>query len=179
LGDILHFKNLKKASFRRTLSELMKEAQRMQKEKERVVGEKLLLADFDELEKMIEKRISGVLITENHLESDFFLCGKYIAKTISSTVKDPLPSFYAIDYLSQVEDMNDYLSWQRAGDVCFLICTVFIGRAHRRTMTLKDYSLLGRNFYHTFYGISGKEIGYLMSAKYDTMSLITRKALEV
>jgi len=160
------------------LSNLIRKSKKLKSLPETITDAGIYLSDFKKLQKIIEKRISEILFKKNLIASDYFLCSIYIANLISETVKNPPKSWYSIDYIFEIKDEDDYLPWKRAGDVCFLICSVFVGRSNRRIMRTDDYVAMGRSFYSNYYRKGNKEIGYMMSNKYMPMMHITREALK-
>jgi hypothetical protein len=166
-----------KKEFQKALSSLMKEA----KENSGFVDSLprgIKSFDFNDLEKMLRVSIYDVLINEECQNSDYFHCGTYISKIISTTAKNPPKSFYVIDYLSEIESIDSYLNWKNAADICFLICSIFTGRSNHGFMSYRDYRTMGISLYSTFYSKSKQEIGYLMSCNYQTMVDVTREALK-
>jgi hypothetical protein len=132
------------------------------------------LSDFKELKKIVQAKIFDGLFREKLVDSDYFHCGEYIASLITRTAKEPPISWYALDYVSQISEENDYVNWQQAADICFLICSVFIERSEHRAMSHKDYTYMGRMFYQMYFDKSKREIGYLMSYNYKYMARITQ-----
>ncbi len=177
MSKVINFPKKKiEEDFNKTLSELMKEAQKMdiQMEKERGI----YLSDFEQLEKMIRVNIFDILVQSNCQNSDYFHCGTYISSVIRKSVNKNLESFYVTDYLAKVKSHQDFHTWQKAADMCFLLCSVFVGRCSRGMMSHKNYLLIGKNLYSTYYSISSKKIGYLMSSNYSTMVNVTQQALK-
>jgi len=151
------------------LSELMKQAQEIQSLPEKVTSSGLYLSDFAGLNKFIKKEISKKLFQEKLFDSGYFLCGLYIADLISETAKKTPDKWYGIDYLIDDE-------YKKGGDLCFLICTLFSGRAERCMMKMNDYMVMGQSFYSIYYRKENKEIGYLMSIHYPIMTEIIKQA---
>ncbi len=178
MGKVLKFSSKKeRRSFQKTLTDFMKEASKSEKEKSIPLRGGLYLSDFQELEEMIKKSISSILMNAQCTNSDYFLCGIYISKMVAKTAENPPESFYAIDHLKKIDSMEDYWNWQAAGDVSFLSCAFFPERFNHGFMTYKDCVSIGVGSYANFYSKSLKEIGYLMSIHYEKMAEITRKAL--
>lgn len=178
VGDVLNFrKGDKERSLDEGLSRLMKDAQKLQVEEE-LSENGLFLSNFEKMEKSIEKSFSNLLVKNRLLDTSLFLCGKYIAKIITETAENPPESWYTIDYLNEIRDDREYVNWQKAADISFLICTIFTGWANRRMMKQEDYVKIGKSCYYVFYTKSKKEIGYLMSIKYRTLLEMTQEALQ-
>jgi hypothetical protein len=175
VGRVLSFSQQK--DFQKTLSSLMKEARKNQFFIENL-PQKIASFGFEELEKILRVSIYDVLMKEDCQNSDYFHCGTYVSKMISDTAKNPPKSFYVIDYLSEINDVNDFFAWQQAADVCFLICSIFTGRCNHGLMSYRDYRRMGISLYSTFYSKSKRKIGYMMSDNYQTMVDITRVALK-
>ncbi|MFW5888447.1 MAG: hypothetical protein ACOCVY_01890 [Patescibacteria group bacterium] len=136
----------------------------------------LALTDFDEFKRIIKAKIFDALFKQELIDSDYFHCGEYISKLITRTAKEPPSSWYALDYIGDISEENDYHSWQRAADICFLICSIFIERSEFRAMNHRDYVDLGRMFYQTYFDKSKKNIGYLMSKNYKCMAEVTQNS---
>lgn len=186
MGEIINFRGLQGESLEENLSELMKRAKKMQEEKGMSDDKEFVVkATFEKMERMISRDISDTILRKAHVNSEYFLCGDYIAKMIARTAKEPPESLYVIDYLAKVEDERDYWNWQKAADLAFLICTLFRKRADHRMMRYEDYVKMGKGLYITFYNKyykrnkdqDGVGIGYLMSRNYRTMAEITRDTL--
>jgi len=191
LGKILHFQNFKRnVDFEENLTALMREAKKLQKEEEGIKSGTgtIFKSTFAKMERMIERDISDTILQKANINSEYFLCGKYIAKVLAKAAESPPKSLYVIDYLAKVEDEKDYWHWQQAADLCFLICTLFTGRADHRMMKYEDYRRMGKSLYYTFHHkLANHEnreqeekdfgIGYSMSVNYETMAQITKHAL--
>lgn len=151
------------------------------KKEEKILPEKyddIFICDFPKLKDVILQNIHNVLFDSSCFNSNYFHCGIYVAGLIAETAENPPKSLYAIDYLSEIKDENDYYGFQKAGDVCFLICSVFTGRCSHGLMTYSSYSRIGKIMYRTFYSKSKKEIAYLMSDNYEDMVKVTRSAID-
>jgi hypothetical protein len=148
------------------LSEMIKEAKKLQALPDLMSEKGIYISDFKNLQKFIEKEINEILFQRKLFSSSYFLCGSYISCLISETVKTPPESWYGIDYLIKNQE-------KKAGDIYFLICSLFTGRANRKLMKFQDYVDLGRSSYSSYYRKENKPIGYLMSVNYKDMAEIT------
>ncbi len=162
--------------FAKTLSEIMKSAKKMPKEME-LLEEDIAFLGFKELEKVILFSINNTLLEQGCANSDYFHCGNYISKLIVRSAEAPFESLYAIDYLAQIRDERDYYGFQQAGDLCFLLCSMFTKRCDRRMMRYRDYVQIGKVMYSNFYSKSNKKIAYLMSQYYQEMAEVTKYAI--
>ena len=171
MGNIINFPRKKKEeSFEETLSEMMKKACSM---KEDVVKEgDIYLSDLRQFENTIRTNIFNVLTGANCQNSDYFHCGEYISSLIRQKTDSPPESFYVIDYLDKIETMEEFHNWQKAADLCFLLCSVFRERCDHGMMNYNSYLIIGKGLYATFYSKSKKKIGFLMSSNYKTMVML-------
>jgi hypothetical protein len=177
MGKIINFPERKfEESFEESLSELMKEARLLEDDFD--IKDGIYLSDFEKLEKMVRTSIFDVLTESDCQNSDYFHCGTYVSSIIRSAVKSPPKSFYVIDYLKDIDSFENFYTWQQAADMCFLLCSVFTGRCDHGMMNLKSYLSIGKSLYSTYYSISQKKIGYLMSDNYHTMVNVTQRALK-
>ncbi len=178
MGELLYFHNYKKNhSFKKNLSALLKEAFEVQEKEEKVTNSGIFISDFERMREMIEKEMSKELLEKNALESEFFLCMKYVSKLLSETARQPLFSLYILDYLSKIESKEDHLPFKEAADLCFILCSLFPERTERRMMRWNDYVMMGKSLYGSFYQKSGLDIAYYMSTKYQTIAVIAHNAL--
>lgn len=159
----------------KNLSELLKSVKNSSLFPEERDDELISPSSFAKMQQKIEGDINKILLQRDYINSDYFLCGNYIAKMITETVQRPPKSWYTIDYLSQINSEEGYIPLKEAGDICFLISSVFTKRANHGLMKPSYYTLMGKNFYYLYYEKGKKEIGYLMSRRYKTMSQITRE----
>ncbi len=177
MGNIINFpKKIKEDNFEETLSKMMKDARSM--EERTKIKETIHLSDLEELEKIVRTSIFDVLVKENCQNSDYFNCGKYISALIKKTVKQPPESFYVIDYLDKIKTEEEFHNWQKAADMCFLLCSIFEERCNHGMMTYDSYLLIGKSLYSTFYSKSKIKIGYLMSSNYKEMVEVTQQAVK-
>ncbi len=177
MGNVINFSNkVKGDDFEETLSKMMKDARSIEKRNE--VEKAIHLSSLEELEKIIRTSIFDVLVEANCQNSDYFNCGKYISTLIKKTVSTPPESFYVIDYLDKIETEEEFYYWQKAADMCFLLCSIFTGRCNHGMMTYNSYLLIGKSLYSTFYSKSKKKIGYLMSINYRNMVEVTQEAVK-
>ena len=176
MNKIINFPNKKRDSFEKTLSEMMKEARFL--EEKPIIKRGIYISNLKELEKTIKKSIFDVLVKENCQNSDYFHCGQYISSLIKKTVDSPLESFYVIDYLAKIDSNDDFYNWQKAADLCFLLCSVFTKRCDHGLMSYQTYLLIGKSLYSISYSKSRKKITYLMSDNYKTMVNVTQQALK-
>ncbi len=172
MKNIHHFPSVRRD---KSLSELIREIKRNSLFEKKEDRELISPSTFVKMQQKIENDINNILLQREYIDSDYFLCGKYIAKMISETAQNPPESWYAIDYFSQMKSEEDYIPLKKAGDICFLISSVFTKRANHGLMKPSYYTVMGKNFYYLYYERGKREIGYLMSIKYKTMSQITEE----
>lgn len=174
MGKILPFKGGPENE--PSLSNLMKEVRRMPAREEEI-ERGIYLSDFEKLEQTIRESILKTL-PRNCQNSDYFYCGTYVSSVIARSAESPPKSWYIIDYLADINDINDYLGWQKAADTCFVLCAIFPTRCERKMMRYRDYLVMGKGLYGTFYGKSQKKIAYLMSVNYKEIVEITQEAIK-
>jgi len=108
------------------------------------------------------------------INQGLFLCGIYVPKVFTEYLSHSPESWIASDYLLKAEKKESAFAFKQGGDVCFLICSIFVKRASWRTMNPKYYHQMGISFYHKFYARTNQEIGYHMSDNFETMVDITK-----
>lgn len=179
MGNIIDFiaAKAKKADREpRDLDELIAEAfavSRDRLEQERQKDEVLASKD---LRTDIKAVIMDTLIKQRLISSEYFLCGLYISKMMSEYALSSQESWYAFDHIKEGEESGDYKAFQKGGDICFLICSIFTGRARWRLMQKEYYLKLGAGLYLSFYYRTNREIGYFMSKNFSAMAEITHNS---
>ncbi len=178
MGKIYHFPSIKKESYLDdTLSDFFRKIKKKNEKHFPAKEEDIFICTFPELKDVILQNINNTLLDSSCFNSSYFHCGLYIAKLIVETAETAPKSFYAIDYLQEIKSDSDYYGFKKAGDICFLICSIFTGRCNHGIMTYNSYSHIGKSMYANFYSKSKREIAYLMSDNYEDMAKITRVAI--
>ncbi len=177
MGELYYLPKNKKKDSESTLSDFLRSNNEGKTNQFFDATDDIILCDFKKLKAILLQNINNVLFDSSCLNSNYFHCGLYVADLITKTVENPPKSFYAIDYLTEIDSDNKYYGFKEAGDICFLICSIFTKRCNHGLMTYKSYSCIGRSMYATFYSKSKKEIGYLMSDNYEDMVRVTKTAI--
>ncbi len=131
--------------------------------------------DFKGLKRVFETRLASLILKNNHIGADFFLCGNYVAALLTEIGNTQPESWYAVDYFMKAAADDNPAILKQGANVCFLICAVFPERGQIRTMKLGDYEALGKGLYYNYYGQTGKIIAYFMSRQFKPLAEITKQ----
>ena len=138
----------------------------------------LRVLDPKEFEERLKRQLFAEAVRGKLIGSDVFLCALYVSKMLAETAKKPSLCLVAVDYLLEHSKTGNAFVLRQGGDVCFLVCAVFLGRAKWRLMDENYYRKMGAGFYYQFYAITGREIGYHMSRLFEPMTKVTQKCLK-
>ncbi len=172
--SIQKFKEEKRKPKSSNLTELMKHARLICKEKFSFLEEGLSIVKEGQLKSVFESRISNEIFSKKFISRGFFLCAIYISSLLEELVFKAPESFWAIDYA----DSDDPSVLKKGGDACFIICGVFPGRGNYRLMNIEYYRKIGSGFYYQFYSASNKEIGYHMSQNFEPMAMLVQRCFK-
>lgn len=126
-----------------------------------------------QLKGIFEKEITDEIFIQKLVASDILLCGIYVSGLLAELALKTPGSWWAVDYAT----MDDSTMVKKGGDVCFAICGVFPERGDYRVMKISYYQEMGATFYRQFYELTGKEIGYHMSRRFETMAHVAQRCI--
>jgi hypothetical protein len=136
-----------------------------------------VVKNSDELKRRIEGVIAEKIIKTRKVSKGLFLCGIYVSQVFTEYLSSSPESWIAVDYIPEAKKLESAFLFKKGGDVCFLICSIFPGRANWRTMNKDYYQKMGETFYHQFYTKTNQEIGYYMSDNFEIMVDITKECV--
>lgn len=128
----------------------------------------------------LETRLNLLLLEENKIEADLFLCASYAAGAIEELSRENIHQhrFTAIEGLwrnSQGAGRPEKLA--HGGKICFFIA-VFCPQIHRRRVVSEDYYReTGQALFYQHYLATGRHITYCMSEYFPLLVSLTREAL--
>ncbi len=156
------------------LTDLLKRASVI-KGKEAVLQDKLGVVAIKEgqLRDVFEREITDEIFSQKLVSGDVLLCGIYVSNLLAELALKTPESWWAIDYTA----MDESMAVKKGGDVCFAICGVFPERGNYRVMKISYYQKMGATFYRQFYELTGKEIGYYMSRRFETMAHVAQRCI--
>jgi len=123
-----------------------------------------------EVEAIFEAGMLEALKKRNLISSEFYLCATYVAGLLSDMLAKPFDRIVAFDAIKTYADTQDSAVLKRVADSCFLLVSVFPGASLGRSMSSEYYREMGIGFYHSFYGVTQKEIGWHMSQHFNQLS---------
>lgn len=123
----------------------------------------------------ISATIMEILIKNQKIEKESFLCGMYISDLLASILKEEPEHWIATDYIMEASDKNP-TAIKKGANICFLICSIFQNKIGR-CMKVKDYESMGTGLYLHYYHQSCNEIGYYMACNFSIMVEVTKKCI--
>ncbi len=158
------------------LTELLKTATTLRQEAVEI-KETIVVMNFGKFKRLLEARLSAIILKRKNIGVDFFLCSNYIAALLSDLGKTPPESWYAVDYFMKAATEDKPTALREGANICFLICAVFPEKGKVRCMKLTDYETLGQGLYYNYYGQTGAIVAYFMSKQFQPMVEITKECL--
>ncbi|MFA5098728.1 MAG: hypothetical protein WC461_00715 [Candidatus Paceibacterota bacterium] len=174
MAKIISFKEAEKNLKLGDLTNLLKKASLI-RGRDSILRDKIGIVAVKEgqLRGVFEKEITDEIFNQKLVSSDVLLCGIYVSNLLAELAVKTPESWWAIDYTA----MDDSIMVRKGGDICFAICGVFPERGNYRVMKIPYYHKMGATFYRQFYELTGKEIGYHMSRRFDEMAHVAQRCI--
>ena len=178
--DLAQARKKKEETIPKNLNEFLERAKQLINEASISKDPKIItiIRNASALRRKIEGVISKKIINTKMVDRGLFLCGIYVPEVFTEYLSSPPESWIVSDYRSKAEKEKNSFAFKQGGDVCFLICSIFVKRAEWRTMNPSYYHEMGESFYYQFYTRTNQEIGYHMSGNFETIVNITKDCFQ-
>ena len=137
----------------------------------------ILIVSPEDFQRILEVRINKFLMNYT-IGSDLLLCGNYAASLLAYLDKFRPFSWYVVDhYFAFQKEKNPQIA-KSGGDLCFVICVLFIGHKRHRGFGKTFFQTAGKFFYLSFYRLTGRPIGYYMKNHFPLIVEASSSALK-
>ncbi|MAF20406.1 MAG: hypothetical protein CMI55_01860 [Parcubacteria group bacterium] len=175
--DLTQARTDKREAVPNTLNEFLEKARQLINESSESKDLEIIttIRDIGDLKRKIEGVIAKKIIDAKMIDQGLFLCGIYVPRVFTEYLSSSPESWIANDYSLKARKTKNAFAFKQGGDICFLICSIFIERGAWRIMDPSYYYKMGKSFYYQFYVSAKQEIGYHMSGHFETVVDITKE----
>lgn len=131
-----------------------------------------------DLEDFFSRRLYSAIQKKKIKTEEIFFCQIYTAKLLQQTASRIPESWFAVDYLANCLRTGSAEELKKGGDVCFLICSIFIERGYYKLMKPEYYHEMGPAFYSSYYQNSNNLFCLHMGQQFEKIVQVTKESIQ-